>query len=202
MTESTTPSRSDPTRWVDEHADAMFRYAMQRVKSADTAEELVQETFLAALKAKDRFKGRSSDRTWLISILRHKIVDDFRKRSRERPMADVDQMGTSITDCFDRHQHWSPLPGRWPRQPDDLAEVPELREAIRNCIDGLPAGLSDAFCLRELEGLSGDSLCKVLGITPTNLWSRLHRARMLLRRCLEANWLLGTRPGESRDPVS
>lgn len=202
MTDSTTSSPNDPGRWVDEHADAMYRYAMQRVKGADVAEELVQETFLAALQAKDRFEGRSSDRTWLISILRRKIVDDFRRRSREQPFTDIDQAGAAIEDCFDRHHHWSPNPGPWPKRPDEAAEVPELRDAIRRCIEGLPSGLSDVFCLRELEGLSTESLCKIFGITPTNLWSRTHRARMLLRQCLEANWLLGTRPGRSRDAAS
>jgi RNA polymerase sigma-70 factor, ECF subfamily len=202
MADSTTPSPNDPTRWVDEHADALYRYARQRVRSGHAAEELVQETFLAALEAKDRFEGRSSDRTWLIAILRRKIVDDYRKRSRERPLPDVDGAETSIQGVFDKHSHWSPKPGRWPRQPEEAAQLPELRAAIRTCIDRLPRGVAEAFCLRELEGLAGESLCKVLGISPTNLWSRLHRARMLMRQCLEANWLLGDRPGGSRDAES
>ncbi|MHC4945232.1 MAG: RNA polymerase sigma factor, partial [Planctomycetota bacterium] len=79
---------SDPATWVDEHGDALYRFAITRLKDPEAAEEIVQETFLAALKAKDSFKGRSSERTWLIGILKNKVIDHFRKMSRERPVTD------------------------------------------------------------------------------------------------------------------
>jgi len=181
---------------VDEHGDALYRYAMPRVGGEEAAKELVQETFLAALKSKDRFEGRSSERTWLIAILRRKIVDEIRRRSKERAFSDDELSDDAVDSCFDRHHKWSPLPGRWPGGAEAAAELPELRRAIRACMELLPPGLSEAFCLHELEGLSGESSCKVLGITATNLWSRLHRARMRLRRCLESNWLGGRGPDQ------
>jgi len=191
---SSSPSDVDPGRWVDEHGDALYRYAMQRLGGVgveEAAEELVQETFLAALKSKERFEGRSSERTWLIAILRRKVVDEIRRRSRDRAGSGGGE--DAAGSCFDRHRKWSPLPGRWPGGAEAAAELPELRMAIRACMEQLPPGLSEAFSLHELEGLTGEISCKVLGITPTNLWSRLHRARMRLRRCLEASWLHGDR---------
>lgn len=187
--ESTGAIETDPSRWVDEHGDALFRYALPRAGTRDVAEELVQETFLAALEAKDRFAARSSVRTWLVGILRNKIIDHIRRASRERKDAAAPHEHGGLEAIFDERGAWRRVPGDWSDGPLSPTERDELRRAIDQCARLLPPGLADVFVLREIEQMDTDSVCQVLGITPTNLWTRIHRLRMMLRQCLEQRWL-------------
>ena len=131
------------------------------------------------------FAGRSSERTWLVGILKHKIADHYRRSARgveSRPGADP----TSAD--FDRRGHWRVGPASWGGDPGRDLEAREFWDAFGGCLAKLPRGLADAFLLRELDGLSSAEVQQQLGITPENLWTRLHRSRSLLRRCLESNW--------------
>jgi RNA polymerase sigma-70 factor (ECF subfamily) len=178
----------DPDRWVDDHGDALFGYAMLRLRDADQAAEVVQDTFLEALKSRGSFQGRSSERTWLIGILKHRIIDQFRRRARrERGVGGDDPPGID-PEFFDERGSWKAGVARWPELPDDAVERAEFWEVFRAALAALPATYAEAFTLSELEGLSGPEVCKILGITPTNLWARLHRARLILRRELDARW--------------
>ncbi len=182
------PMSSDPARWVSEHGDALFRYAMSRVRNRDLAEELVQETLFAALRAKESYSGRSSQRTWLIAILRRKIIDHFRA-AQARQVENVEEAGGAKGEpWFDDRGHWKVRVRRWAGDPVDLLTDREFSRTMNDCIASLPAGLVEAFTLRELEGVTTKDVCKVLGLSPSNLWTRLHRARMLLRRCLDEKW--------------
>ena len=177
----------DPDRWVDDHGDALFGYAMLRLRDADVAAELVQETFLEALKGLANFRGQSSERTWLVGILKHKVVDQFRRRARQERGTGGDSPGDPTeSEFFDGRGAWKvPVTGRV-EPPGDALDRVEFWEAFRACLAELPPIYADAFTLCELEGLPGPEACQVLGITPTNLCARLHRARLLLRRGLEA----------------
>jgi RNA polymerase sigma-70 factor (ECF subfamily) len=184
-----------PEDWVDAHGDALYRYAMMRLRDADAAEEAVQETFLAALKARERFSGRSSVRTWLVSILKHKIVDYIRKRTRERPTSEADaaeSLDGLEQELFNRIGRWRSGPAKWLVDPDAVRQRADFRRIFAGCLDELPAKMADAFALRELEQQSAEEICKALGITETNLWVMLHRARLKLRGCLETRWLSET----------
>jgi RNA polymerase sigma-70 factor (ECF subfamily) len=185
----------DPDRWVDDHGDALYGYALMRLRDADSAAELVQETFLEALKGRSRFEGRSSERTWLIGILKHKVIDHFRRRSRgERGVGGEDPAGLEVGEFFDEKGDWKLRVDRWAELPERVVERAEFWEVFRACLAELPEKYAEAFTLSELEGLPGPEVCKILDITPTNLWARLHRARLLLRRSLEARWF-GEGPG-------
>jgi len=179
---------SDPAQWVDLHGDALFRYAMLRVRDQTTAEDLVQETLLAALKARDAFEGRSSERTWLIGILRRKIIDSLRRIARDTPVAEDGAAAQRVDDTFDGRGHWRVRPGSWPNDPLDVYERAEFRAVFELCFGKLPGTLAAVFALRELEEMETESICEVLSVSPSNVWTRLHRARILLRQCLEANW--------------
>lgn len=181
-----TPLR--PAAWVDEHGDLLYRYAMQRVRDRQVAEDLVQETFVSALAAIDRFAAESSERTWLVGILRHKIMDHFRGSAR-RPDTLGDEANAALEDpTFDKRGHWKRTPARWSADADTLAERGEFWVTFHDCLSKLPRRAADAFCLRELSRLDSKGVCEVLGITATNLWTQLHRARLMLRECLEENW--------------
>jgi RNA polymerase sigma-70 factor (ECF subfamily) len=179
----------DPDRWVDHHGDALYGYAMLRLRDADSASEVVQETFLEALKGRSKFLGRSSERTWLVGILKHKIIDHFRRQARrERGVGGEEPSGPEIGEFFDERGAWKVAVDRWAELPGRAVERAEFWDVFRACLAELPPSYAEAFTLSELEGLPGPEVCKILEITPTNLWARLHRARLLLRRSLEAKW--------------
>jgi RNA polymerase sigma-70 factor, ECF subfamily len=179
---------SDPATWVDRHGDALFRFALLRVRNAERAEDLVQETFLAALHAREAFSGHSSERTWLIGILKRKAVDQMRRMSRESSEPDEDAVAPADAGFFTVRGKWRMLPERWAGDPHRTLEEKEFWKAFGRCLTELPPRLADAFCLHEVEELDGREVCKVLDISPTNLWTQLHRARLALRRCLEIHW--------------
>lgn len=179
---------SNPETWVDEHGDALFGYALGRLKNRASAEDVVQETLLAALRSQDRFSGTSSVRTWLIGILKHKIVDLIRRESREQPSEEIETMEAPEELFFDKKGHWRIKPVDWQVHPDRILEQKEFMAVLRNCLAHLPDRLHHLFVLRELEDRDSAEICKDLDITPTNLWVMLHRARMRLRGCLTENW--------------
>ncbi len=179
---------SDPATWVDRHGDALFRFALLRVRNAERAEDLVQETFLAALHARASFSGHASERTWLIGILKRKAVDHLRRTSREGSASDADAVAGADAGFFTARGKWRLLPERWAGDPHRALEEKEFWKAFGHCMANLPPRLADAFCLHEVEELDGREVCKVLDVSPTNLWTQLHRARLALRRCLEVHW--------------
>jgi RNA polymerase sigma-70 factor (ECF subfamily) len=176
----------DPFAWVDAHGDALFRYALARVRRTDVAEDLVQETFVAALRALDQFEGRSTVRTWLVGILRRKIVDYVRHDVRRRPF-EAEAADPVIDRSFDGRGVWKRV-RRWGGDPSKLLEREEFVAVLRACLDAMPRTLSRVFCLREMDQQPSEQVCKELGISPANLWTRLYRARLRLRQCLEDGW--------------
>ena len=182
------PASSDPSEWLDRYGDYLFRYAMLRLRDRFAAEDLVQETFLAALKSRRSFIGGSSEATWLVGVLKHKIADHFRRQALEAPLEDADLREQPDPSVFDASGHWTSGPADWGGNPADLYREGKFLEQFRNCLSGLSPNHANAFTLREIEGADTGEICKVLNVTETNLWVILHRARMQLRRCLETRW--------------
>lgn len=181
-------SNVDPSDWVGQYGDYLFRYAMLRVRDRSAAEDLVQETFLAALKNRGSFSGESSESTWLVGILKHKIIDHFRHQAREAPLEENDLREHPDPSSFDGSGHWTSGPADWGGDPADLYREKKFRDQLSKCLSGLSPNHANAFTLREIEGADTGEICKVLNVTETNLWVILHRARMLLRLCLETYW--------------
>lgn len=179
---------SDPREWVKLYGDYLYRYAFARIHESPAAEDLVQETFLAALKGVQRFEGRSSEKTWLTSILKHKIIDHMRRKSRERP-SEVTTGGSDINgEFFDKKGDWKWRPGKWAMDQLKAIEEKEFWKTLSKCLTELPGRLSQIFVLREMDGMSTEEICSLLDITSANCWVMLHRARIHLRHCLETNW--------------
>ena len=199
MNKLRTSNKSDPAAWVDRYGDYLYTYALRRTQDEAVAEDLVQETFLAALSARDNFQGRSSEKTWLTGILKHKILNRFRKRYKEVPYEDIELQADQMDDIFDEQGHWKTGPAKWVANPEEQFEQKQFMEALGHCIKTPPKRLSEAFILRELDGLSTKEICKVLNVSETNLWVMLHRARLQIRKCLEQSWL---NPKEPREVVS
>lgn len=188
-----TPS-SDAGAWLDQHGDYLFKYAMFRLRDASAAEDCVQETFLAALKALENFQGRGSERTWLVGILKHKIMDHFRRMARQAPIEREDDEAFDHAEFFTRtdgwDEHWNNdyAPTDWHATPAQLLEQNDFWRVFSDCLTPLPQRTANAFTLREVDGLTSEEICEILSITVNNLWVMLHRARLHLRNCLERNW--------------
>lgn len=186
-----------PETWVDLHGDALFRYALLRLRDAAQAEEVVQEAFLAALQSYRKFGGQSSERTWLIGILRHKIADHFRRTSKLGALAGPDDFSSAndalLMTTGEWPGHWDAElgPTQWNATPAATLEQAEFRRALEDCLNALPERQASAFVLREMEEMSGEEVCQVLEVSSSNLWVLLHRARAQLRLCLERKWFRG-----------
>jgi RNA polymerase sigma-70 factor (ECF subfamily) len=183
-----TPARPDASTWLQKHGDALFRYALLHTGDATVAEDAVQEALLAALQSADRFDFRSSERTWLIGILKHKMIDHLRRPTRESGAGDVGAADESVAGQFTSRGTWSTAPRTWSSDPVQAFAAREFWDVLTDCLARLPVRLAFAFCQRELEDSSTVEICKVLDVSATNLWTLLHRARTRLRRCLETNW--------------
>lgn len=183
----------NPDQWVDAHADYLFRYALIRVRDQPVAEDLVQETLLAAYEARERYDGRTPERAWLTGILRHKLGDHFRRQKREPSLRRDERLPHELEDRFDDLGIWrrepSGGPEDWGEDAASLMQRQEFMAALRDCLAGLPPRCADAFVLREMDAEPSHRVQELLGISASNFWVLLHRARMQLRLCLESNWL-------------
>ena len=176
----------NPSEWVDKYSDYLFNYAITRTHSHEIAEDLVQDTFLSALKAKKSFKGNSSERTWLIAILKRKIIDYYRSLSKHKETSSSDTKPFRKSGFFSGHWLSDKTPSSWNIEKD--IENHELLEIIKYCLSLLPSKWSACFNLKNLEEIPNKEICKELEISESNLWVMLHRARLQLRECLEINW--------------
>ena len=181
----------DAEMWVDHYGDALFHFALARVKDRNIAEDLVQETFLAAVQSQDRFKGRSSEKTWLFSILKHKVIDHYRKNKSTIHAQGIASDPDNLDSFFNAKGGWRTRPAHWRSNPGKAQETKEFLDHFYRCLSDLPQRSADAFVYREIDGRGTAEICKLLDITTTNCWVILHRARLLLRKCLE---LVGFNP--------
>jgi len=171
------------------HRPYLLRVALLQLRDNDLAEDVVQDTLVAALQAAGGFSGRSSVKTWLTGILKHKIVDAIRKKGRTPAMSSLDEE-CQIDDfdaLFDESGHWENPPANW-GDPEALFSRKEFFDVMDFCLEKLPPNTARVFMMREVMELEGDEICKELTITSTNLWVILYRARLALRECLEQHW--------------
>jgi RNA polymerase sigma-70 factor (TIGR02943 family) len=183
--------------WVDQYGDALFHFALARVSKREIAEDLVQETFLAAVQSQERFKGQSSEKTWLFGILKHKVIDHYRKNKSTVFSQDLWPDPDNLDGFFNAKGGWQIRPEHWSANPGKSQEVKEAFDHFYRCLSDLPPRTADVFVFREIDGLDTDEICNRLDITPANCWVILYRARMLLRKCLE---MIGFRQRQKAKP--
>lgn len=180
----------DPAVWVDEHGDYLYNYAWSRVQSKQLAEDLVQDTFVSALGARESFRGESTVRTWLLAILRRKVVDHYRKKSTQNEKTTTgfespfeDESGTKGHWIMERApQDWQ-LGTRYPMRDG------EFQAMLEWCLSRLPEKWRSVFVLKVMEEVESAEICKEIGCTTSNFWVILHRARLQLRECIEKQWV-------------
>ncbi len=183
------PGIESPESWLEQHGNALYRFALLRLRDAQKAEEAVQDTLVAALQARARYNGDATVRTWLIGILKHKIMDQFRHEAREtllestgRSPAESERLAEE--DYFDASGHWREKLSEW-GNPEDELERSQMMAILQRCLDALPPRLARLFMLREVMEETTDTICQEMAISETNLWTMLYRARVALRACLD-----------------
>ena len=177
----------NPDKWIDNYADYLFNYAVVRVNNSDVAKDLVQDAFFAALKSAKNFQGKSTERTWLVSILKRKVIDYYRKINSKKGKAEVRM---NFYDDGENEGSWleERVPQSWNNETEKDIENLELKNQLDTCIDNLPEKYALVFRMKTIQEFETEEICKELDITASNLWVIIHRARTQLRKCMEDNW--------------
>ncbi len=178
----------DPTKWIDKYADYLYNYTIVRVNDVEVAKDIISETFLAGLHSKDNFKGEASERTWLISILKRKIIDHYRKSNSKKGKAEV-RMNFKNEDGEDENWIEQQVSDPYDRNAQDTMENTELGVAILECLDTLSPKHAAIFKMKTINNFDTEAICNEFNITPSNLWVIIHRARVAMADCLKNNWL-------------
>jgi len=196
MNEKNYEPKLEPEKWIERYSDVLFNYTISRINKREVAEDLVQETFFSALKGKDSYLGNASEKTWLISILKRKIIDHYRKKSTKNELSvfDKDSKDDFMSHFFDKEGgyqgHWTEgtSPQEWRKDFQTSVESDDFNSILQNCLGKLPEKSSTVFTLKNMEDLDSEEICKELQITPSNYWVLMHRAKLQLRECMEKNW--------------
>lgn len=170
----------------------LLRFARTQLRNEAWAEDAVSETLLAALEKPDSFGGQSQLKTWLVGVLKHKVIDQLRRHHREATVLSTEDNEDLDESLFDRSGHWSDKPADW-GSPEAACGQRQFFEVLELCCEQLPTAQGRVFMMREWLELDTDEICKELQISATNLWVLLHRARLRLRECLQLRWF-GGRP--------
>ena len=177
----------DPNKWITLYSDYLFNYTITRVSDREIAQDLVQETFLAGLKSMANYKGEASERTWLISILKRKIIDHYRKINSNKGKAEVRMSYNSDSET---EGDWleDRVAEPFDKTAEDKIENTELGAAIHECLSKLPEKQAKVFKMKTILGHETENICNELNITASNLWVIIHRARTAMASCMEKNW--------------
>jgi RNA polymerase sigma-70 factor (TIGR02943 family) len=179
---------SDLSTLLETIRPQLLRYARLQLRNEAWAEDAVSETLLVALEKPESFAGRAQPKTWLIGILKHKLVDQLRRHARECSMTPDDDASEAFeAQLYDESGHFRETPADW-GDPQQVLGQQQFITVLDACVEKLPNQLGRVFLMREWLELDTDEICKELSITPTNLWVMLHRARLRLRECLQLNW--------------
>jgi RNA polymerase sigma-70 factor (TIGR02943 family) len=178
----------DPSRWIDQYGDFLYRYAWSRLRDANAAEEVVQETFLAGVRYHEQYAGHGSEQGWLVGIMKRKIIDYVRAQVKHSGTASLEDDPDPSGQLFDANGDWKTNAVTWAPAPDEKIEMSELWDVVRGCLGTLPQGQADVFTLSVMEEMDSDEICRQLDITPSNFWVRMHRARLGLARCVGSRW--------------
>lgn len=183
MAKATAPAPLDFNLLAEQRAYLM-KIARLELRDEHLAEDMVSDVLTQAFEHRTSFRGDCSLRTWLTTILKNRIVDFLRRQWREQPLETSAQVDEDFEPLFDETGHWAQIPSETP-DPAQLCEQDDFLGAVRMCVEKLPQRIAQVFVLREVFGSDTSELCKELGLTTSNVWVQLYRARVMLRMCLE-----------------
>lgn len=174
------------SQWVETYTAELYSWAYHKVSDNELAKDIVQDTFLAAAEKIKSFKGESTPKTWLFSILNHKIIDQYREKINQPVSIDKEQ----LSSFFDDKGTWrtEKRPRDWQEDEKNLLDDNDFLEILEKCLEDLPHKWKISIKLKYLSEKSSEIICQELDIVPTNLWQMIHRAKIKLRECVEYNW--------------
>lgn len=183
----------DPHHWVSRYADYLYSYAAFRIKDQDLARDLVQDTFLAALERREKFEGRSSEKTWLTAILKNKIIDVYRSRSsgfgKDVVQASIDAPDEDFFNQDDGHWNDQHGPAELGIEAHDALENKEFERILEACMNKLPALWLSVFSMKHIDDETTGYICDKLKLSSSNFWVIIHRTKVNLRSCLQKHWI-------------
>jgi len=177
---------SDLVDWVESFTPGLYSWAVHKVSDNELARDLVQDTFMAAAEKLDSFKGDSSPKTYLYSILNHKIIDHYRKKAKQPVRMENQPISEFFSESGDWLEHKKPK--EWHEEDSNPLDDPEFQSVLSGCLDDLPDNWNACVRLKYYMNKSGDEICQELDISPTNYWKMVQRAKLQLRECVEVNW--------------
>lgn len=181
----------NPHLWVDQYADYLYAFAITRINDEDLVRDLLQETFLAALERKEKFEGRSTEKTWLTAILRNKIIDVYRSKSSglRKNDAITEQEDVDFFDPNDGHWNDQHRPAALGIEQPNALEHKEFQKILQACMKKLPSLWFAVFTMKHIDDESTRMICKELKVTASNFGVIMHRTKVSLRSCLQKNWI-------------
>ena len=174
-------------RQVEGLQPQLLRFARTQLRNEAWAEDAVSDTVLAALEKPQSFAGQAQLKTWLVGILKHKVVDQLRRHRREATILTTDDAEDLDDLLFAADGHWRETPAEW-GLPEETLHQRQFVDVLEACVDHLPPTQARCFMMREWLEFTSDEVCSELAITSGNLWVLLHRARLRLRECLQTGW--------------
>lgn len=173
------------SEWVELYGDDLYRWTYYKVSNQEAAEDLVQDTFLAAFNGYDQFQGNSNPKTWLFSILKRKIIDYYRSQASNKIVLDADNQHENR--FFNEKDEWINQEAVFGEE-QHLLDNHQFNLALEKCIAHLPKNWSYAIRMKFLSDKSSQEICQELGVSSSNYWQILHRAKLQLKDCLNKNW--------------
>jgi RNA polymerase sigma-70 factor (TIGR02943 family) len=175
--------------WIMRYSDALYSYAKDHGFDDDGAKDMVQETFISAWRGMDRYRGETSAKNWLFLILKNKVTDHFRKAATKKGMNSAQHHGND-NSYFDEEGHWKmeAYPREWQVNLSELVEARDFDKVFNSCKSKLSEVQRAVFIMKYVDEMKSEDICRDLGITSSNYWVLLHRAKVQLRACLQKNW--------------
>jgi RNA polymerase sigma-70 factor (TIGR02943 family) len=191
MTSASAPQLSNEefSNWVKLYTSEMYSWAFHKIGDKNNAEDLVQDTFLAAYNSLEKFKGESNPKTWLLAILNRKIIDFYRANAKKTAHEGGDKVRIEADGLFETNGNWKSFDSAdWQANDQALLDTPEFISVFKACMGKLPSNWQLSLKAKYLIQKDAKQICKELEITPSNYWQILHRAKVLLKKCIETNW--------------
>ena len=185
----TAKTNLNPNQWIDLYGDYLYGFAVMKVSNHEIARDLVQDTFVAGLNNMSTFRGEAAEKTWLVSILKRKIIDHYRKNSKNKEFS-IDEGYKPFADYNGMKDVWiaNELPKEWNNIEKKLEES-DFKDVLKDCLKRIPENLRSAFLMKNIDEIESKEICKALNISTSNLWVMLHRCRLALRKCFEKQWV-------------
>ncbi len=190
MTEEEKKDSTRIAKLFRDYSDYLYNFAITRVNDEHIAEDLVQDTFVAAIKSIKNFESKSKESTWLTAILKNKIIDHYRKKVNQYKKESIETLHDT-NDYFDERGSWrvDQRPTDWHLDSGHSIDQKEFYEILQKCISRLNELQRITFVMKHLDDADTEDICKELKITTSNYWVIIHRAKLQLRKCLEVTWV-------------